>query len=356
VLDLNLSEFGARVAAIGRPLSPEGLAFTLRRHKTTPWTLPQFVRNRSLTPEAAGLLSLLVDSQASILIAGSRGAGKTSLLGGLMLEIPQKFRIISIEDTLELPISRFQAIGFKIQSLHVQSATTGSEVELRAEDALRAALRLGESVLVIGEVRGAEAKVLYEAMRIGAAGNSVMGTIHGATTRDVFERVVYDLGIPPTSFKATDAIVVAAPIRPGGSVSRVRRVVQITEVGKDWKADPMGRGGFADLMIYNQRDDQLKPTKRIRESSQLVATIARKWGIKEAEVMNNLELRARVQWALVKTSAELNIPKLLEAEFVVSSNNALHQLLEEQLQLHKVIDYNGTFQRWHDWLKGEIPG
>jgi hypothetical protein len=182
-----------------------------------------------------------------------------------------------------------------------------------------------------------------------------MGTIHGATTRDVFERVVYDLGIPPTSFKATDAIVVAAPIRPGGSVSRVRRVVQITEVGKDWKADPMVRGGFADLMIYNQRDDQLKPTKRIGGSSQLVAAIARKWGVKKAEVLNNLELRARVQWALVKISAELNIPKLLEAEFVVASNNALHQLLEEQLQLHKIIDYNGTFQRWQDWLKGEIP-
>jgi flagellar protein FlaI len=273
-----------------------------------------------------------------------------------MLEIPQKFRIISIEDTLELPISRLQALGFKIQILHVQSATTGSEVELRAEDALRAALRLGESVLVIGEVRGAEAKVLYEAMRIGASGNSVMGTIHGATTRDVFERVVYDLGIPATSFKATDAIVVAAPIRPGGSVSRVRRVVQITEVGKDWKVDPTIRRGFADLMVYNQSDDQLKPTKRLRESSQLVEAIARKWGIKEVDVVNNLELRAHVQWALVKKSAELNMPKLLEARLVVASSNALHQLLEEQLRLHKTIDCSETFQHWQDWLKGEISG
>ena len=331
VLDLNLPEFGARVAAIGCPLSPDGAAFALRRHKPTPWTLPQFVRNKFLTPEAAGLLSLLVDSQASMLIAGTRGAGKTSLLGALMLEIPQKFRIISIEDTLELPIAKFQALGFKIQSLHVQSAVAESNTELKAEDALRTALRLGESVLVIGEVRGAEAKTLYEAMRIGAAGNSVMGTIHGATTRDVFDRVVYDLGIPPTSFKATDAIIVAAPIRPGGSVSRVRRVVQITEVGKDWKADPIVRGGFADLMIYDRRDDQLKPTRKLKGSSQLIAAIARKWGVKQNDVMHNLGLRARVQWALIRTSAELNIPRLLEAEFVTRSNNVLHQLLEEQL-------------------------
>ena len=354
VLDLNLPEFGARVAAIGRPLSPEGAAFVLRRHKPTPWTLPQFVRNRFLTPEAAGLLSLLVDSQASMLIAGSRSAGKTSLLGALMLEIPQKFRIISIEDTLELPIAKFQALGFKIQSLYVRSAAAGSETELRAEDALRAALRLGESVLVIGEVRGEEAKVLYEAMRIGAAGNSVIGTIHGATTRDVFDRVVYDLGIPPTSFKATDAIIVAAPIRPGGSVSRVRRVAQITEVGKDWKVDPTVRGGFADLMIYDRHDDRLKPTKKLKRSSQLIAAIAQKWGVKQADVMHNLGLRARVQWTLVRTSAEHNISKLLEAEFVTRSNNVLHQLLEEQLQLRKDIDYHETFQRWQGWLREEV--
>jgi hypothetical protein len=288
-----------------------------------------------------------------MLIAGSRGSGKTSLLGALMLEVPQKFRIISIEDTLELPITKLQALGFKIQSLHVQSAVAGSETELRSEDALRAALRLGESVLIIGEVRSAEAKVLYEAMRIGTAGNSVMGTIHGATTRDVFDRVVYDLGIPPTSFKATDAIVVAAPIRPGGSISRVRRVMQITEVGKDWKVDPMVKGGFADLMIYDQYDDQLKPTKKLK-SSQLISEIARKWGIKRAEVMRNLELRARVQSTLVKTSAELGVSNLLEAEFITQSNNALHQLLEEQLQLHKAIDYHEIFQRWQDWLKEEV--
>lgn len=356
VLDLNLPEFGARVAAIGRPLSSEGAAFALRRHKPTPWTLPQFVRNKFLTPEAAGLLSLLVDSQASMLIAGTRGAGKTSLLGALMLEIPQKFRIISIEDTLELPIAKFQALGFKIQSLHVQSAVAESDTELKAEDALRAALRLGESVLIIGEVRGAEAKTLYEAMRIGAAGNSVVGTIHGATTRDVFDRVVYDLGIPPTSFKATDAIIVAAPIRPGGSVSRVRRVVQITEVGKDWKSDQVVRDSLADLMTYDQHDDQLKPTRRLKGPSQLIAAIARKWGVKQNDVMHNLGLRTRVQRALVRMSAELNIPRLLEAKFVARSNNVLHQLLEEQLQLRKDIDYHGIFQRWQDWLEGEASG
>ncbi|MCK4405168.1 MAG: type II/IV secretion system ATPase subunit [Hadesarchaea archaeon] len=348
VLDLNLG--GVRVAAIGYPLSPEGLAFALRRHKPTPWTLPQFIRAKFLTPYAAGLLSLLVDSQASLLVTGSRGAGKTSLLAALMLELLPKFRIISLEDTLELPIEQLRQLGFKVQALRVQSAVSGSDVELRAEDALRAALRLGESVFVIGEVRGPEVKTLYEAMRVGAAGNSVMGTIHGATTRDVFERVVYDLGIPPSSFKATDAIAVAVPIRPRGSVARTRRVVQITEVRKGWREDPMSEEGFEDLMKYDPEGDKLEPTRALTGlKSQLIEGIARKWGTKPREVLRNLELRAEVQGALVEMAARLKTPELLEAEFSVRSNLVLHSLLEEQLR-RKRVDYRDVLRHWREWL------
>ena len=350
VLDLNLG--GVRVAAIGHPLSPEGLAFALRRHKLTPWTLPQFIKARFLTPYAAGLFSLMVDAQTSLLVTGSRGSGKTSLLGALMLEFLPKFRIIVLEDTSELPIEQLRVLGFKVQSLRVQSAVSGTSAELRAEDALRAALRLGESILVVGEVRGEEARVLYEAMRVGAAGNSVIGTIHGATARDVFERVVYDLGIPASSFKATDAIIVAAPIRPRGSVARMRRVVQVTEVRKGWRKDPMDEEGFEDLMKYDPADDELEPTRALTGlKSQLIEDIARKWGTKPREVLRNLELRAEVQGALVEAATRLKKPELLEAEFSMRSNLVLHALLEKQLR-NKQVNYRTIFECWRSWLRG----
>jgi type IV secretory pathway ATPase VirB11/archaellum biosynthesis ATPase len=354
VLDLNLK--GVRVAAIGHPLSPEGVALALRRHKPTPWTLPQFVRNRFLTPEAAGLLSLLVDSQSSILVTGSRGAGKTSLLGALMLEILPKFRILCLEDTAELPVEQLRALGFKVQSLRTQSVVAGTDVELRAEDALRAALRLGESVLVIGECRGPEVKTLYEAMRVGAAGNSVMGTIHGSSARDVFERVVYDLGVPPSSFKATDVIVVAAPIRPRGSTSRVRRVTQITEVRKTWQSDPAAESGFADLMRYDPAADGLRLTPILtKPRSQLIDVLARKWNIRPAEVLQNFKLRTRICDFLVRRSIKLRRPEILEADFVVRSNLVFHGLLEEQLR-HKAIDYNKIFEHWCKWFEKSAKG
>jgi hypothetical protein len=273
------------------------------------------------------------------------------LLSALILELLPKFRIITVEDTLELPIKQFRTLGFKIQALRVQSAVAGTNAELRAEDALRAALRLGESVLVMGEVRGLEAKTLYEAMRVGAAGNSVMGTIHGATARDVFERVVYDLGIPPSSFKATDVIVVAAPIRPRGGIARVRRVVQVTEVRKGWRRDPMSEKGFEDLIKYDPAEDKLKPTQALEKlRSELIGTIARKWGTKPSEVAQNLQLRAKIQEALLEVSTKFNRPELLEAEFVVRSNLAFHGLLEAQLR-HKRVYYDEIFKRWCSWLR-----
>jgi len=352
VLDLNLG--GVRVAAIGKPLSSDGLAFALRRHKPTPWTLPQFVKTKFLSPRAAGLLSLLVDSQVSLLIAGSRGSGKTSLLGALMLELLPRSRIITIEDTLEIPVEQLRELGFKIQSLQVQSTVSGTGAELEAEDALRAALRLGDSVLIVGEVRGEETRTLYEAMRVGAAGNSVMGTIHGATTRDVFDRVVNDLKIAPNSFKATEAIVVAAPIRRRGGISKVRRLVQITEIKKGWRNDPVAEGGFENLMYYDYDFDGLKPTRILGAGrSELMVGVARKWGVSVREVMGNLEFRAKVQEELI-TQAQ-NRPELLEADFVVHSNLAWHSKMEEQLKRGKV-DYRKLLKDWRAWLSVSSGG
>ncbi len=100
VLDFDLPGLETRVAAIGKPLSPDGLAFAFRLHKTTPWTLEQFVDNKFLTPLAAGLIAFFIDAKATILVTGSRGSGKTSLLSAMMLEILQNARIITQEDSV----------------------------------------------------------------------------------------------------------------------------------------------------------------------------------------------------------------------------------------------------------------
>ncbi len=151
ILDFDLPDLQTRIAVIGKPLAVDGIAFALRLHKDTPWTLPQFVDVKMFDAFTAGLLSYFVDAQASMLIVGSRGSGKTSMLQSMMLEIPQNLRIIVQEDTQEIPVPTLKKLGFNIQRLKTRPPLGGiSETEVSAEDALRTALRLGDSVLIVG--------------------------------------------------------------------------------------------------------------------------------------------------------------------------------------------------------------
>ena len=98
--DLVFGNVRARVAAIKEPLSPSGLAYAFRRHRDEPWTLPLFINNRMINSFTAGLLSFFIDGSRTLLVAGTRSSGKTSLLGSLMLEIMPKYRVIVGEDSV----------------------------------------------------------------------------------------------------------------------------------------------------------------------------------------------------------------------------------------------------------------
>jgi type IV secretory pathway ATPase VirB11/archaellum biosynthesis ATPase len=336
-LETDLSAYSTRVTVIGKPLSPEGLAIALRRHSTDPWTLPKLAEAGSLTPLAAGLLSLLIDGQSTILVAGSRGAGKTSLLGALMLEFPRSQRVLTIEDTLELPSEAMKALGYKLQSMQVQSSLGGLG-ELSADDALRLSLRLGESAIVMGEVRGQEARTLYEAMRAGTAGSSVLGTIHGSSARSVYERVVHDMGIPAKAFSATDVVVVAGLRRPFGSHKSQRRVVEISEVDKERE------GAFRPLLVYDEAADRLVEAGDMKGSPRLAA-IARGWNLAPEQAVQAVRLRALVREELLAFARERSNPSVLGARWVASSNDALWAALEKRR-----TDFSAALEDWKAWF------
>ena len=336
-LETDLPGYSTRVTVIGKPLSPEGLAIALRRHSTDPWTLPRLVEAGSLTPLAAGLLSFFIDGQSTILVAGSRGAGKTSILGALMLEFPRSQRVLTIEDTLELPSEAMKGLGYKLQSMQVQSSLGGMG-ELSADEALRLSLRLGESAIVMGEVRGQEARTLYEAMRAGTAGSSVLGTIHGSSARSVYERVVHDMGIPAKAFSATDIVVVAGLRRPFGSQRSMRRVVEIAEVDKDEE------GAFRQLMAYDEGKDCLVESDGLKGSRRL-ATIARNWNLSTEQAVQAVRLRAMVRQELVSFSTERENPSVLGARWVADANDALWAALERRR-----TDFAGALVDWKGWF------
>jgi len=239
-----------------------------------------------------------------------------------------------------------------MQSLITKSISSGlGSTEVNPTDALRTALRLGESVLIIGEVRGVEAKVLFEAMRVGAAGNLIMGTIHGSTTRDVYERVVYDIGVPATSFKAVDSVVITAPIRTEGGIERKRRVVQISEITKTgWTTDPDSDSIFQDMMTYNTEKDELISTDLLDTGqSEIIGSIARKWGITVEKALRNIKLRTDIKQTIVNYSKQNK--ELLEAPVNRDANNAFWMFIEESKMQSGEVNYNIVRSKWMEWFK-----
>ena len=360
VLDTEITlPFGrARVAAVTRTLSSAGLGFAFRRHREKPWTFPLFIKAKYFNPLFAGLMSFIIDGGRAVLVAGGRGSGKTSLLSSMILELMRRYRIIVQEDTPELPIEIYRKLGYNVLHLKSRSVITHVETELAPEEALRTALRLGDSALIVGEVRSKESTVLFEAMRIGALANLVAGTIHGESAYGVYDRVVHDLGLVPTSFKALDIIVIANIIKSPDGLHRFRRVTEVVEVRKKWKEDPMLEGAFVPLMTYSAKEDTLKPTDvLLNGESEVLNEISkrvREWHGAWDKVWENILLRGKIKQTLVDYSEKLNKPEMLEAEFVVQSNEAFHLISEEVSREIGYIDSKVVYERWLEWLKKRL--
>ena len=207
-------------------------------------------------------------------------------------------------------------------------------------------------------MRSEEAKALYEAMRVGALANVVAGTIHGASPYGVFDRVVNDLGVPATSFKATDIIIVCNPIKSADGLHSWKRVVQISEIRKHWTKDPMEEQGFVDLMKYNVEKDALEPTADlINGDSEIIKEIAanvKGWAGNWDAVWDNILLRAKIKSEIVEIAEKTNIPDLLEANFIERSNDTFHKISDKIIQEYGLPLEKYVLPEWKKWMELEV--
>ncbi len=326
--EIQIGNVRGRVAGIIKPFSIFGTGFSIRKHREHPWTLLLFISNKMANEMFAGFMNLIISHGRSFLVAGPRGSGKTSLLGSLLLEILPKYRLITIEDTKELPVDDYKRLGYDILPLKVRSAMLDEGMEVPFDKGLRTSLRLGDSALIVGEVRSVEARVLYEAMRIGAMSNVVGGTIHADSPYGVYDRVVNDLQVPKGSFKATDIIIIQNQIKDPSGISRKRRILQVTEVLKNWEGDPE----FQDLFLYDGESDTLKPTEVLLKGKSITLQniLARTEGYSNYDnLLKDMMLRG---WAK-KIHIELaqGHAVLLEAQYT-SLANSLFMSLERSVK------------------------
>ena len=305
VMETNMCNNQARATIVGYPMSPNGDSVAIRKHSTTPWTLTKLIGNGTIDEHDAGLISFLVDNRCTFLVCGARGAGKSSLLSAMLFEMPIEQRILTIEDTLELPGDVVRSMGYKVQSMLIDERMN-SDVSKRADEALRVSLRLGESAIILGEVRGDEARTLYQSMRAGRAGSSIMGTIHGDSAKGVYERVVHDIGIPAESFMATDFLIVMGTRRERGTNRQTRKIVEFVST-----SDTIGEFISVDKGMYRS-----PAMRRIMESTSMA----------KGDVEQEIKSRAKMRGLLSKLAIEVN-DGYSNPEWIILANDHLSRCI-----------------------------
>ncbi len=301
VLEADMKRLGARVTLVSPPLSDKGVSLAVRKHSRGIWTMPVLIGNGSISPLLASFLWACVIGRRTVLVAGSRGAGKTTLLGAMMLEFPKSQRIVLIEDTPEISVDRMQSLGFDIQSLRFDGSGEGGSAS--AKETLRVSLRMGESAIVIGEVRGQEAQVLYESMRAGNAGSSVLGTIHGNSAKGVLDRAVEDLGVTERAFSSTDIVVVIGLVRSPDGTRFSRRVVEVAEVRYDTQGVQL-----VGLFGTEPGCTCAKPTKEFSAQCKTVSGIADALGMSPEAIIDVIRTRAHADQLASELGARENGP------------------------------------------------
>jgi hypothetical protein len=193
-------------------------------------------------------------------------------------------------------------MGYKVQSMVVDDHMEGDTLS-RANEALRVSLRMGESAIVLGEVRGEEVRTLYESMRTGRAGSSIMGTIHGDSAKSVFDRVVHDLGVSPEAFSATDVLVTVGTVTDRQTGAQTRKVNEIVAT-----SDRAGR--FVN-MTGTRTMFQTPVMKRVLGTCALT----------EAEAASEIEARGLLRQCLAEAGA--SDPQYLGPEWIGIANGYL---------------------------------
>jgi len=171
IINLRLPD-GSRLAAMIPPVVNPRPLMTIRKFTSRNFTVADLIRSRMLTEEQADLLTSAVRNAENILIAGGTGSGKTTLLNVLADAIPETDRIVTIEDTAELAIRKPHVVS-------AESQTDTHRGQVGFDDLLKAVLRHRPDRILVGEVRGAEARTLLDAMHTGHRGT--LATIHASS-------------------------------------------------------------------------------------------------------------------------------------------------------------------------------
>ncbi len=302
ILDGSLED-GSRVnATYTKDITSKGPTFTIRKFTKVPWTPPKLLSMNTLSPEMLAYLWILTEYRMNILITGGTSSGKTTLLNAISFFIPPEARIVSIEDTRELNLPQENWLPSV-----VRSATAGGKVgEIDLFILLKSSFRQNPDYVIVGEVRGKEAYVLFQGM---ASGHSSLSTIHADSIDTVIKRLeTPPIELSPTLLNVLDCIcVMTHAIVKKQETRKLKEIVEVINVTPD------GIALTNTPYVWNPADDKFY----FKKTSKILEKVSRRYGLKMEDL--DLEFRRRVR--LLYEMYRRNLFKFGEVKDLINKYN-----------------------------------
>jgi len=277
---------GSRVnATYTKDVSSRGPTFSIRKFTKVPWTPTQLIAMNTLSPEMLAFFWILLEHKSNLLISGETASGKTTLLNALAFFIPPEARVVSIEDTREINLPRENWLP----SVARTSIGVGKIGEVDLFELLKSSFRQNPDYLIVGEVRGKEAFVLFQGM---ASGHSSISTIHSESVDTLIRRLqTPPISLSPTLVNSLDCVAITThAIVKKTDTRKVREIVEIVNVNKDGTA----------LVNTPFKWDPAKDIFYFKKQSKVFERISAKTGIPVAELQQDMSSRAKLLYELYK--------------------------------------------------------
>ncbi len=311
LLDATMPD-GSRIQmTLGREITTRGSTFTIRRFKDNPITPANLIEFHTFSTAMMAYMWLAVDSSKSLIFAGGTASGKTTAMNAVSLFIQPEMKIVSIEDTRELNLSHPNWIpGVTRQAFAGEDKGSIEMYEL-----LRASLRQRPEYILVGEVRGAEAYVLFQAM---STGHTTFSTMHADSVQSVVHRLENPpINVPRIMIQALDLVAIQVQVKVGDE--RVRRCKTLTEVvGVDPRTGELLTN---DVFSWDAARDMFQYSGR----SYIIESVMESRGWSEEKVRDELKRRQDIlEWARIKKITHYND----FAKIVVAYNREPEMVME----------------------------
>ncbi len=282
VVDARLPGGHRLAATYGEEISPRGSTFTIRKFREKPFSIIELIESGTLDSWTAAYLWLMLEHRMTVIVIGGTAAGKTTLLNALLNFIKPSYKLVTIEETPEINIEHENWVQLVSRESYGLGVSKTGEIDLY--ELVRISLRYRPDYIIVGEIRGREAFVLFQAMATGHGG---LSTFHADSLENVIRRLMsspMNVSEPYIPLMNIVIHIERTPLPGGGFARRVKTIWEIKDFGE-----------YIEIVKWNPLTDKLE---RVNDSY-LLTVLSLRTGIPVSQLKKEIEDRKRIiEWMI----------------------------------------------------------